>query len=211
MSQITWNNKPTLLCNLRLNWRIVAASLILLSRIDGDAPRAASISAGRLDSSRAGLIQLLKPLTRASEPGPSNANRFAEANPIRSFFHSHRGKVYLSMSTKLYVGNLAFQTTSQQLQDLFAQAGTVQSASIIEDRETGRSRGFAFVEMSSNAEAAAAIDQFNGKDLGGRALKVNEAKPRENRSGGGRNFDSNRGGSRGGNGNSGGGYREPRW
>jgi RNA recognition motif-containing protein len=118
------------------------------------------------------------------------------------------------MSTKLYVGNLAFQTTNQPLQDLFAQAGTVQSASVVEDRETGRSRGFAFVEMSSDAEAAAAIDQFNGKDLGGRALKVNEAKPRENRNGGGRNFGSNRGGGyRGGNGgnNSGGGYREPRW
>ena len=117
------------------------------------------------------------------------------------------------MSTKLYVGNLAFQTTSQDLENLFAQAGTVQSASIVEDRETGRSRGFAFVEMSTNAEAAAAIDQFNGKELGGRALKVNEAKPRENRSGsGGRNFGGNRGGFRGGNqGGSGGGHREPRW
>ena len=118
------------------------------------------------------------------------------------------------MSTKLYVGNPAFQTTNQDLQDLFAQAGTVQSASVVEDRDTGRSRGFAFVEMSSNAEALAAIEQFNGKELGGRALKVNEAKPRENRSGsgGGRNFGSNRGGFRGGNqSNSGGGYREPRW
>ena len=122
------------------------------------------------------------------------------------------------MSTKLYVGNLAFQTTNQELQDLFAQAGTVQSASVVEDRETGRSRGFAFVEMSTDAEALAAIDQFNGKELGGRALKVNEAKPRENRGGGGggRNFGGNRGGGggyRGGNrgGNSGGGHREPRW
>ena len=118
------------------------------------------------------------------------------------------------MSTKLFVGNLAFQTTSQELQDLFGQAGTVESASVIEDRETGRSRGFAFVEMSSNAEAAAAIDQFNGKELGGRALKVNEAKPRENRNGsGGRNFGGNRGGFGGGShgNNGGGGYREPRW
>ena len=118
------------------------------------------------------------------------------------------------MSTKLYVGNLTFQTTSQELQNLFAQAGTVQSASVMEDRETGRSRGFAFVEMSSKEEAAAAIAQFNGKDLGGRALKVNEAKPRENRSGGG-GFGGNRGGGgyRGGNGGNhgGGGYREPRW
>jgi RNA recognition motif-containing protein len=119
------------------------------------------------------------------------------------------------MSTKLFVGNLAFQTTSQQLQDLFAQAGTVQSANVIEDRDTGRSRGFAFVEMSTNAEAAAAIDQFNGKELGGRALKVNEAKPRESRSGSsGRNFGGNRDGYRGGNqggNNRSGGYREPRW
>src|SRR5881296_3354140 len=79
------------------------------------------------------------------------------------------------MATKLYVGNLAFQTTSEELQELFAQAGTVQSASVVEDRDTGRSRGFGFVEMSSNEEAAAAIDQFNGKEVNGRALKVNEA------------------------------------
>ena len=116
------------------------------------------------------------------------------------------------MSTKLYVGNLAFQTTSQELQNLFAQAGTVQSASVVEDRETGRSRGFAFVEMSSNAEAAAAIDQFNGKELSGRALKVNEAKPRENRNGSsGRNFGGNNRGGFGNQGNNNGGYREPRW
>lgn len=117
------------------------------------------------------------------------------------------------MSTKLYVGNLSFKTTSDELQELFAQAGTVQSARVAEDRETGRSRGFAFVEMSTNEEAAAAIEQFNGKDLAGRLLKVNEAKPREDRGGsGGRNFGGNRGGGggfRGGNG--GGGYREPRW
>jgi RNA recognition motif-containing protein len=127
------------------------------------------------------------------------------------------------MSTKLYVGNLAFGTTSEQLQELFAQAGTVQSANVVEDRETGRSRGFAFVEMSTNAEAAAAIDQFNGKEVDGRALKVNEAKPRENRGGGGggRNFGGGnrggggyRGGNRGGGNRGGGGGgrdREPRW
>jgi RNA recognition motif-containing protein len=124
------------------------------------------------------------------------------------------------MSTKLYVGNLAFQTTSEELQQLFAQAGTVESASVVEDRMTGRSRGFAFVEMSSAEEATAAIDQFNGKEIGGRALKVNEAKPRENRSVGGRGgFGGNRGGGygnrggggRGGNNYGGGGHREPRW
>ncbi len=119
------------------------------------------------------------------------------------------------MSTKLYVGNLAFQTTSEELQELFAQAGTVQSASVVEDRMTGRSRGFAFVEMASEAEAAAAIQELNGKEVGGRVLKVNEAKPRENR-GGGRDFGDNRGGyggKRGGGGGRGGNYgnREPRW
>jgi len=97
------------------------------------------------------------------------------------------------MSMKLYVGNLAFSTSSQELQDLFAQAGTVESASVVEDRDTGRSRGFGFVEMSTKEEAEAAIAQFNGKELGGRALKVNEAKPRENR-GAGNGFRGNRGG-----------------
>ena len=120
------------------------------------------------------------------------------------------------MSTKLYVGNLAFQTTSQELQTLFGQAGTVESASVVEDRDTGRSRGFAFIEMSTAEEAASAIEQFNGKEVGGRTLKVNEAKPRENRSGGGgggRGFGGNRGGGGGSrNGGGGGGYRsEPRW
>ena len=123
------------------------------------------------------------------------------------------------MSTKLFVGNLAFQTTSEDLQELFSQVGTVESASVVEDRMTGRSRGFAFVEMSTPEEAASAIEQFNGKEVGGRALKVNEAKPRENRSGGGeRRFGGNRdsggygrnsGGGRGKN--FGGGNREPRW
>jgi cold-inducible RNA-binding protein len=111
------------------------------------------------------------------------------------------------MSTKLYVGNLAFQTTSQELQTLFTQAGTVESASVVEDRDTGRSRGFAFVEMSTKEEAASAIEQFNGKEVSGRALKVNEAKPRENRSGGSRGFSNNRNGFGGNNG----GHSEPRW
>jgi cold-inducible RNA-binding protein len=123
------------------------------------------------------------------------------------------------MSKKLYVGNLAFQTTSQDLQQLFAQAGTVESASVIEDRDTGQSKGFAFVEMSTQEEAAAAIEQFNGKEVAGRALKVNEARPRENRSGGGgggRGFGGNRGGGGGFGGNRGGGgggnrRSEPRW
>jgi RNA recognition motif-containing protein len=86
---------------------------------------------------------------------------------------------------KLYVGNLAFQTSSADLQELFAQAGKVESASVVEDRETGRSRGFGFVEMSTKEEGATAIKQFNGQEVGGRALNVNEAKPREERGGGG--------------------------
>src|SRR3989449_9192482 len=88
------------------------------------------------------------------------------------------------MSTKLYVGNLAFTTSRDEIQSLFAKAGTVESVSLIEDRETGRSRGFGFVEMQTKEEGAAAVAQFNGKELAGRALKVNEAKPRENRGGG---------------------------
>jgi RNA recognition motif-containing protein len=91
---------------------------------------------------------------------------------------------------KLYVGNLAFETSSENLQQLFADAGTVESASVIEDRETGHSRGFGFVEMSSKEEGTAAIAQFNGKEVNGRALNVNEAKPRENRNGGRSNFRS---------------------
>jgi RNA recognition motif-containing protein len=86
---------------------------------------------------------------------------------------------------KLYVGNLAYQTSSDDLQQLFAKAGTVETVSVVEDRETGRSRGFGFVEMSSKEEGQQAIEQFNGQELGGRALNVNEAKPRENRNGGG--------------------------
>ncbi|MDQ3135022.1 MAG: RNA-binding protein, partial [Acidobacteriota bacterium] len=86
---------------------------------------------------------------------------------------------------KLYVGNLSFQTSSEDLQELFGQVGTVTSASVVEDRETGRSRGFGFVEMSSKEEGEAAISQFNGKEFSGRSLTVNEARPREDRGGGG--------------------------
>lgn len=89
------------------------------------------------------------------------------------------------MATKLYVGNLAYGVTDADLETLFAPFGTVQSAQIIMDRDTGRSKGFGFVEMSSASEAQAAIDGLNGKDSGGRQLTVNEARPREERSGGG--------------------------
>jgi RNA recognition motif-containing protein len=100
-------------------------------------------------------------------------------------FESHRGEGKEKMSMKLYVGNLAFETTSNDLQTMFAEVGTVESVSLIEDRETGRSRGFGFVEMQTKEEGAAAVAQFNGKEVAGRQLKVNEAKPRENRGNGG--------------------------
>ena len=127
------------------------------------------------------------------------------------------------MATKLYVGNLSFRTTSEELREAFASVGTVESASVIEDRETGRSRGFAVVEMATPEEAAAAIEAFNGKDFGGRNLTVNEAKPRTDRGGGGGRggYGGGRGGGGGGRGGYGGGggrdrdndryEREPRW
>jgi RNA recognition motif-containing protein len=131
------------------------------------------------------------------------------------------------MSMKLYVGNLSFKTSSEDLQELFSQAGTVESASVVEDRETGRSRGFGFVEMATAEEGHAAIQQFNGKEFGGRNLTVNEARPREDRGGGGGyGGGGGRGGGRGGGGGygggggrgggggyggGGGGNREPRW
>lgn len=98
------------------------------------------------------------------------------------------------MTNKLYVGNLSFHLTSDDLEQYFAQAGTVESAKIIEDRDTGRSRGFGFVEMSSEAEAQGAIEQFNGQEFEGRSLVVNEARPRENRGGGGYNRGNQDGG-----------------
>jgi cold-inducible RNA-binding protein len=95
------------------------------------------------------------------------------------------------MSNRLYVGNLSYATTEMDLRELFGQTGTVADVKVMLDRETGRPRGFAFVEMSSGSEAQAAIDQFNGRDVGGRALKVNQA---EERSSGGRGGAGARGG-----------------
>ena len=133
------------------------------------------------------------------------------------------------MSMKLYVGNLAFKTSSEDLQQLFSRVGTVESASVVEDRDTRRSRGFGFVEMASKEEGEAAIAEFNGKELDGRNLTVNEARPREDRGnrgggggrggygggggrGGGRGGYGGGGGGRGhGGGGGGGGNREPRW
>jgi RNA recognition motif-containing protein len=90
------------------------------------------------------------------------------------------------MGKKLYIGNLAFSTTNRDLEELFAAAGTCESVAVITDRDTGQSRGFGFVEMSSNAEAKQAIQQFDGHELHGRALKVNEAREREGGNRGGR-------------------------
>jgi RNA recognition motif-containing protein len=104
------------------------------------------------------------------------------------------------VAKKLYVGNLSYGTTDSDLQRMFEEFGTVQSAQVIMDRDSGRSKGFAFVEMGNDQEAQAAINALNGKDVDGRALTVNEAKPREDRGGG-------RGGYGGGGGRSGGGRR----
>jgi cold-inducible RNA-binding protein len=103
------------------------------------------------------------------------------------------------MGTKLYVGNLSFNTTETDLQDLFATAGTVSEVTLMQDKFTGKSRGFAFVTMGSEADAQKAITEFNGKTVEGRPLTVNEARPREARPGGG-------GGGRGGYGGGGSGY-----
>ncbi|HZI19040.1 MAG TPA: RNA-binding protein [Pyrinomonadaceae bacterium] len=133
---------------------------------------------------------------------------------------------------RLYVGNLSYRTTSEDLQELFSQAGTVTSANVVEDRDSGQSRGFGFVEMATKEEGEAAIAQFNGKEYGGRNLTVNEARPREDRGGFGGGGGGGRGGNRGGGGGGGGrggyggggggrggggfgggggGNREPRW
>ncbi|MEO5857989.1 MAG: RNA-binding protein [Pyrinomonadaceae bacterium] len=110
---------------------------------------------------------------------------------------------------KLYVGNLPFSTGNSELEQLFSGVGTVQSATVVEDRETGRSRGFGFVEMSSAEEGNKAISELDGSDFDGRQLKVNEAKPREDRSGGGYGGGGGqRGGGGGGYGGGGGGNRD---
>ncbi len=99
------------------------------------------------------------------------------------------------MATKLFVGNLSFNTTEGEILDLFKQAGSVTACELITDKFTGKSRGFAFVTMGTQEEANAAVAQFNGKELDGRALTVNEARPREERPrGGGGGFGGGRGG-----------------
>ena len=112
------------------------------------------------------------------------------------------------MGSKLYVGNLSYNTTSSDLEQMFSQHGTVQSAEVISDRDSGRSKGFGFVQMGSDEEAKAAIAALNGQEQDGRALTVNEAKPREERGGsrgGGGGGYGGGGGGRGGYGGGGGG------
>ena len=121
------------------------------------------------------------------------------------------------MANKLYVGNLSFESTEMDLQDLFAEAGTVREAALVQDKFTGRSRGFAFVTMGTDEEAAKAVSLFHGKQLHGRPLTVNEARPREDFGGGGGGGGARKsyggggggggGGSRGGGGGGGGGGR----
>ncbi|MCA1816057.1 MAG: RNA-binding protein [Acidobacteria bacterium] len=115
------------------------------------------------------------------------------------------------MATRLYVGNLNFRVTGDDLHELFSQAGEVSSANVVTDRETNRSRGFGFVEMATDEGAQAAIEQFNGKDFQGRALTVNEARPRADSGGGRGGYGGGGYGGGYGGGGGGGGGREPRW
>lgn len=105
------------------------------------------------------------------------------------------------MNRKLYVGNLPYQTTEEELEQFFAQAGAVETVRVMRDQATGRARGFAFVEMASEADAQNAVDTLHDRPFGGRNLTVNEARPQPARSGGGGGGNGGRGGSR----------REPRW
>lgn len=122
--------------------------------------------------------------------------------------------------TNIFVGNLSYQTTESELEAMFAAYGAVERVTVVRDRETGQPRGFAFVEMTNTNEAANAMQAMNGREMNGRTLNVNEARPREPRSGGGGGFGGGRGGNRGGGGGfgggrggngGGGGRRDPRW
>jgi cold-inducible RNA-binding protein len=126
-------------------------------------------------------------------PGKSTSGRYALVQE------------FISVGKKLYVGNLSYSMSSSELEQLFGQYGTVQSAQVIQDRETGRSKGFGFVEMGSDAEAQAAIQGLNEQQHQGRPLAVNEARPREERGGGGGGGGGGRGGRGGGGGYGGGG------
>ena len=117
----------------------------------------------------------------------SKSERFGNTSPRKFQFPAsvHTERTNILMATKLYVGNLSFNMTENDLEDLFASVGPVQESIIMQDRMTMKSRGFGFVTMSETSDGQKAIDQFNGKQIDGRALTVNEAKPREERAGGG--------------------------
>ena len=116
------------------------------------------------------------------------------------------------MGRRLYVGNLPYTTGEAELQEIFSKVGTVESVRVMRDAATGRARGFAFVEMSTDEEAQKAASELNQFQMGGRALTVNEARPKpEGGFGGGGGFGGDRGGNRGGSGGGGGARREPRW
>jgi len=141
-------------------------------------------------------------------PLPKNRSARMDACTLTANAQPHPASKILEnpiMGKKLYVGNLSYDASSSDLEQMFSAHGTVESATIIADRDTGRSKGFGFVEMSSEDEAQAAIDALNGTNQGGRDIKVNEAKPMERRSGGGG------GGYRGGRGGGGGGGGRDRW
>jgi RNA recognition motif-containing protein len=144
-------------------------------------------------------------LVKVANYGSLNHSRILEnwKKPLSSLNEAHRR----NMEIKVYVGGLSYDTTEEGLSALFTQAGTVKSVHIATDRDTGRSRGFAFVEMSTQGEMDKAIHMFNGKELDGRTLTVNQAKPREERGGsrGGGGYGGGGGGGRGGYGGGGGG------
>ncbi|CAN5594793.1 hypothetical protein BH18ACI1_BH18ACI1_19470 [soil metagenome] len=179
----------------------------------------ALVKDGFLDSSRAGWLLVAEAARFFEYPKPehSQTKYFSEdkfdSTLLLKFPKMGKG-IKIIMSMKLYVGNLSFDTTTQDLEQIFGEIGTVESSNLIEDRDTGRSRGFAFVEMSSQEEGQNAISQLNGKEVDGRELKVNEAKPQEKRSGGGGGGyggGGGRGGYGGGGGNRGGGGGGSRW
>lgn len=148
---------------------------------------------------------LITGLFRPTTGGVLDRRRFLRPSSSRRF-HTVKGRTE-AIEMKLYVGNLSFSTTEQRLREIFEEHGEVTSASLVMDRETGRPRGFGFVEMKSDDQAKAAITALNGTEIDGRELTVNEARPREDRGGGGggRGGFGGGGGGRGGFGGGGGG------
>lgn len=159
------------------------------------------------DQSAAGHFCLVRrPLLRLSHLADHHAGSFLLARKV--LLRARFGFRVSPVSMRLYVGNLSYNTTSQALEEMFAEFGQVKSAQVVQDRDTGRSKGFGFVEMNDAGQAKAAIEALNSKEVDGRALTVNEARPREERSfgGGGGGGRGGYGGGRGGSGGGGGGY-----